>query len=298
MEKSARLSILILCLFAFFACSRQTALPDLSQIAWIESLGYTSDEVIPLLVSGSVPGPRVSLSVNGQSRYVLLDLFGYDLLLADNAFGAVNFEPQRLANLQMGYTKLLVEEGFLHDVRLLNEDYDILYASVIKRAEPALASDGWLGKSFLMNGRVTIDVGNKILAYTENLRPLNELLPADQLIDIHIRKGYSQKPGLIKCYGKVRQDSVCLTLSTQVFATQISPELVSQLGGSSARNTYTLDTLQIGSLYFTELNCQIHPDQLSIEPENPEPIQLTVGMEILRQQLLTIDFPAQQLVLH
>jgi len=278
-------------------CSRQAGTPEAATIPWIERYGYTDQEIFPLITGGTIPGPRLAISVNGSTQFVLLDLISYGLILGDRTFKSSKFEPQRISNFTLGNTELLVEEGYLHDVKILDMDFNLLYAAIIRRADPPLKAKGWLGKDFFLNGRMTIDMRNRILAFsTHPAKALEEIADPSAILEIDLLKGASSIPGLIKFHGVAGRDSVLMTLDTRSYACRISPELAGELGGGNGR-TCKVDSLHIGNILLTDLNCSINEDQLLIEPESFEPIHISIGIEIIGQRLLTLDFKENRMLL-
>jgi len=255
------LQILFL-LLLLATCSKEPALPDLSTISWIEEYGYETDELFPVLTSSRVPGPQVKVSVNKESRFLLIDVNTIDFIVRENTFRDVNFEPQRISNRIAESSEMMFEEGYLHNVAFLNMEYPVLYVSMIKRSSVPFRAAGIIGRNFLIDGQITFDMQHNILAYTTKPTvALKELTADSNLVKINLNLQGNDNLGLLKFYCDVNGVKYLATLSTRQKTTQISAELARALN-----------------------------DLIILEPENAETISVIIGMDIINQCLLTIDF--------
>lgn len=273
------------------ACTREPALPDFATIPWIESYGYQISEIFPVISSRAVPGPQVKVSVNHKSQYLLLDFNAIDLILRENIFKDANFEPQRMSN-RIGKTgEMLLEDGFLHDVSLLGVSYPVLYVSIIKHSSAPFKAKGVIGRNFLIDGQLTLDMQNKLLGFsTEPEHALGALFADSMLVPINLNRNSEDNRGLLKFFCYINGTKHRAILSTSSATTQISPELAELLSGKRNASKLTVESLKVGSKLFTNVPCRVNKDLLTLEPENPESIDLILGMDLISQCVLTIDF--------
>lgn len=273
------------------ACTKEPALPDLALIPWIESHGYQRFELFPVITTHNVSGPQVKVSVNNESQYLLMDFNAINLILRENTYKNVNFEPQRMSSRITETSEMLFEEGYLHDVSFLGKDYPILYVSIIKHSSTPFKAKGVIGRYFLIDGQLTLDIRNKILAFsTKPEHSLNDLYPDSLLVPINLNGSSDDNHGLLKFFCYINGAKHLATLSTRNSMTRISPELADTLSQKHNAQKVTVGSLKIGDKMFTNVNCEIDEELLTLEPENPETINLVIGMDLISQCLLTIDF--------
>ncbi|MDO9548800.1 MAG: hypothetical protein Q7J65_07565 [Candidatus Marinimicrobia bacterium] len=281
----------LLILLFFAACTNEPALPDLSTIPWINEYGYNSSELFPIKSGGQVPGPQVKVSVNTEIQYLLIDVNTIDFLVRENTFRDVNFEPQRMSNRISETSEMMFEEGYLHNVSFLNMDFPILYVSMIKRSSVPFRARGIIGRNFLVDGQLTIDMQNKIFAYSANPAVSLRNLTADSnLVDINLKLRNSDHLGILKFYCHINKIKYLATLSARHNTTQISAELAQAITGKTSNRTAVIESLKIGHREFFGIKCEINNDLMTLEPENSEAISSIIGMDVLNQCLWTIDF--------
>ncbi len=298
MLTNKRSSLILVGLFIFATCSQEPALPDLSTIAWITHLGYSIDNIFPLLSSGSIPGPRVKVTVNNESKYLLLDFNAIDIFLKDNSYRNGLFEPLRMSNYITETSEILVEEGYLHDVSFLGNHYPDLYVSIIKRSSQPYEIPGIIGRNFLIDGQITIDMSNKILAFSTNPEhSLRDIYADSNLVSFDLNQSDGDQKGLIKFNCRVEDTEYLATISTRLATTQVNPELAAVIAGKDQSHKPTIQSLKIGKHRFSGINCQVNPDLLTLEPENLRTIDIVIGMDIISRGLLSIDFINGQLII-
>ncbi|MCK4641175.1 MAG: hypothetical protein KAU06_07555 [Candidatus Marinimicrobia bacterium] len=291
MKTYLKICLLLTVLLLLATCTKEPALPDLALIPWIESHGYQRSELFPVVTSRNVSGPQVKVSVNHESQYLLMDFNAIDLALRENTYKNVNFEPQRMTNRITETSEMLFEEGYIHDVSLLGRDYPILYVSIIKHSSAPFKAKGIIGRNFLIDGQLTLDIQNKILAFTtEPEYSLNNLYPDSLLTPINLNGNHDDNHGLLKFFCYINGAKHPATLSTRNSITMISPELADTLSQKHNAQNVTVGSLKIGDKIFTNINCLVSEELLTLEPENPETINLVIGMDLIGQCLLTIDF--------
>ncbi|MGC9363641.1 MAG: hypothetical protein ACP5FZ_03625, partial [Fidelibacterota bacterium] len=165
-KQSFRFILLVGSFVLLVSCAGDPELPDLSTIEWIGKYGYEPQELFPVVTSPKIPGPRIKVTVGSESRYLLIDPNSSDLLIRENAFRNADFEPQRMSNHLTETNELMVEEGYLHEVAFLNFEFPIVYASMIKQSSRPVPVSGIIGRDLLGDGRLTIDMPHKILAFS------------------------------------------------------------------------------------------------------------------------------------
>lgn len=289
-KQSVQLILLVSSFFLLVSCTGDPELPDLNTIEWITRYGYTNQEIFPLVTSAKIPGPRVKLSVGSESRYLLIDPNSTELLIRENAFRNADFEPQRLASHLIGTNELMVEEGYLHNVSFFNFEFPIAYACMIKQSSTPFPVSGIIGRDLLGDGRLTIDMRNQILAFTQQPAVALENLAADShLVAFTLNRGASDTGGLLKLPCFVNGNRCLATLDTQHAQTQIGTGLARAISSKTPKNSIAI-SLRIGALEINDLKCDINDDLMTLEPENAAVIDVIIGMDVISQSLVTIDF--------
>jgi len=291
MKTYFKICFLFIALLPLVSCTKEPALPDLALIPWIESHGYQKTDLFPVITSRNVSGPQVKVSVNHESQYLLMDFNAINLILRENTYKNVNFEPQRISSRITETSEMLFEEGYLHDVSLLGRSYPVLYVSIIKHSSAPFKAKGVIGRNFLVDGQLTLDMQNKILAFSnEPEYSLNDLFTDSLLVPINLSRNHNDNHGLLKFFCYINGAKYPATLSTHNSMTLISPELADMFSQKHNAQKVTVSSLKIGDKMFTDVNCLVSDELLTLEPENPEAINLVIGMDLISQCLLTIDF--------
>lgn len=285
-------------LMAAFSCQKAPQLPDLNTISWIQKHGYQSEEVFPITTTGKIPGPQIEVSIGNKSENILLDLSSFGLILKENAFKNLDFEPQRMASSIIGNTEMLLEEGFINNISILGVTYPVIYSSILKHTNNPFKSKGIIGRIFFLNSRMTLDINNKILAFTtQTKQAISEIVSSSEIIPIDLSNQSGPKNGLIKFHGSINGKQTMMTITTRSKKSQISPELAGSLSEKPTGNYFQIDTLKIGNKIFTDLKCDIKDDQLQMEPESAEPLHFSLGLDIISKIILTIDFVDEIMVI-
>lgn len=291
MKKNATTYVTFLLLMLPAACSREPALPDLTSIPWIQQYGYGHDELFPVISGKTVPGPQIRVTAGNERQFLLIDVNTIDLFIKENAFPDADFEPQRMSNRLIENNELMVEEGYLHNVKLLNADFPILYAAMIKQSSRPFHPKGIVGRNFLVNGQMTIDMPNKLLAFSTNpSTSLSETDDDSSIVTFNLRHLDNDHNGLLKFHCRVNHETVLATISTQVFTTRISSELARRIIPDKTPRKIGIEFIEIGSRKFHKISCCVNHDLITLEPENAETIDIVIGMDIISQSLWTIDF--------
>ncbi len=273
------------------ACQKAPQFPDLTAIPWIQKYGYQNEEIFSITTTGKIPGPQIEVSIGKKSQNFLLDLSSFGLVFKENAFKNLDFEPQRMASSIIGDTEMLLEEGYVHNVSILGNSYPILYSSVLQYANVPFRQKGVVGRTFFLDGRMTLDMSNKILAFTSQPKqPLSEIVSSSETIPIDLNNQSGPKNGLIKFHGLINGERILMTITTRSEKSQISPELAETLSKKANSNYFQIDILKLGNTTFTDLKCNIKDDQLQLEPESTEPLHFSVGLDVIDKIVLTIDF--------
>jgi len=291
MKKIIVNSMVLFILLLLSACTTEPALPDLSTISWIDDYGYDSSELFPIMSGAQVPGPQVKVTVNTERRFLLVDVNTINFLIRENTFGDVNFEPQRMSSRINETGEIMFEEGYLHNVAFLNMDYPILYVSVIKHSSIPFRAKGIIGRNFLIDGQLTIDMQNKILAYTTDPAvSLRDLTADSNLVKINLKLRNNDHLGLVKFYCCINGVNYLATLSTHNKTTQISAELAQTITGKTSNLTADIEFLKIGPREFSNISCEVNSGLMTLEPENNGSISIIIGMDVVNQCLWTINF--------
>jgi len=281
----------------FWSCTQKTNLPDLATIPWIRINNYSPSEIFSLITTTAIPGPQIPVQVNHESRYILLDLNAFGLILTENTFKKSNFEPQRLSNRITETGEALIEEGYLHDITFLGKTYPLLYVSMLKRGTTNEKLKGVLGRNFLTDGRLTLDIANKILGFTTNpTARLTTIYPDSQLVSFHQEQYSDEDFGLMKFPCVIDDQQYLATLDIRHSESRICPLLARQISAKSAPQKVTIPLLNIGQKQFENVTCQANPDAIDFEAECPDSIQLTLGLELLSRAVLSIDFIESKLL--
>jgi len=297
-KKTTLLLLLTLSILAiFWNCTQKTSLPDLATIPWISIYNYRPSEIFSLITTTTLPGPQIPVQVNHEFRYILLDINACGLILKENTFKKCNFEPQRLSNRITETGEALIEEGYLHDITFLGQTYPLLYVSMLKRGTTNENLRGVLGRNFLTDGRLTLDMTNKILGFSTNpTAELTTIYPDSQLVSFHQEQYSDNDFGLLKFPCVIGDQQYLATFDMRHSVNRICPLLARQISGKSTPHKVTIPLLNIGQKQFENVSCQVNPDVIDFEAECPDSIQLTLGLELLSRIVLTIDFIESRLL--
>lgn len=283
-----------LLLLLYNHCAQSEREVELASLPWVESYGYAAEEVSPIAVSGRVPGPQVFVTIGDERRTMMIDLNSLDFIIKENTYKSYTFEPQRMSNKNLYTREMLFEDGYIHDVALMNLEYPLLYTSILKHSTVPLPAKGIIGRQFFTGGHLTIDLQGQALALSNG--PFD--IPGNRnRIPINMDVGHHQKTGYIKFPVKIDSREYTALLTMHEKSNQISPELVTLLGEHRVKKSYTIDSLSIGTDYFLDLNFSVNPDQLLLEPENSQTIHLSFGMDFFQGLLWTIDFVNEEMLL-
>ena len=277
----------------FFNCERRNSKLDLSTLSWIDQYGYNSEEVISANIRGRIPGPKIPVTIGTETHFCMIDLSHFGLILKDNAFDEMSFEPQRIVSLGEGDGEMMLEEGFLTNCTIFGQDYETLYSAMLKSSNIKIPSSGLVGRNFLLGGRITFDLSNNVLSYSKRTLPsLSEISKSGQIIKIDLSDENLGNTGLIKFSGTIKGRPICMTLNTRSRHSLISPELVREIAGEkqAGKKFFALDSLYVGDYLFLDQVCELNPEQLTLEPRYKEPIHLSIGLETLQDIIATIDF--------
>lgn len=275
-------------------CENTQELPDLNSISWIQKYEYQEGEIFPIKI-GSKAGLKIPVSIENHQQYFLLDLICDRVIINDVPSKKLNFEPQRMSTYFLGNTEILLEEGYVHNVKILGQNIDILYCSILRNSNHSVDAEGVVGRNFFLNGRMTIDATNKIIAFSE--RQENKLSSFANTIPFKLNDATGKKRGLIKFYGEIENHRVLMTINPAYTFSQISPEFLKYNLSKTANRNYEVEKIKIGSKIFENINCKIKDDQLLLEADSDEPIHFTAGMDIISQVVLTIDFNEERILI-
>jgi hypothetical protein len=279
------------------SCTQKSSLPDLTTVPWISTYNYSPTEIYPLITTAAIHGPQIPVQVSQESRYILLDLNASGLILQENTYKKFNFEPQRLSNRITETGGALIEEGYLHDVTFLGETHPLLYVSMLKRGTTSENIKGVIGRNFLFDGRLTLDMTNKILGFTTN--PTAELTTIhydSQLVRFYQDQYSDEDFGLLKFPCAIDDQHFLATFDMRHAANRICPLLAQQISGKSAPKKVAIPLLTIGQKQFANVVCQVNAEAIDFEAECSDSIYLYIGLNLLAPNVLTIDFIESRLL--
>jgi len=294
--KTTGTSLFLLCFLIISSlitnCQKQPRIPELTEISWIKNYNYKTENIFPVKTSGKIPGPRISVTIGEESQYCLLDFNKQGLIISENAYKSLKFEPVHLVNSFSGNDEMLLEAGYLENVKILDLEYETIYASIVKHSKTKFSEKGVIGPEFLFNNCFTLDLKNGICAFSQDIESIN--LPDQNLITLKDLSSQDNIP--FKFYGNINNSKTLMAISTTKRKSQISPELLQQLSGSSYKKEFSIDTLEINNKIFINVLCNVNPD-IAQDFYAEEPLHFLIGLNVLEKSLLTINFKKELMLL-
>lgn len=280
----------LILLFALAGCSSGEKEIDISSIRWVQDFGYSADQVFHFNVSGKVPGPQIPVYINDEKIYMLVDfLFDY-MIIKENRIKGVNFEPQRINTKMFLGSEMMFEEGFIHNVKFLGKEYSDLYILALKKSDLPFKPDGIIGKNFFSNSVLTIDYQNRLFGIREgHLGIPAGITERYRAIKFYMDSAPTGYTTCLKLNGSIDGTNSVITISTFFSMSTISPEIVKSITGNRTPSIYTIDTLKIGDWIFTGIKCVVEERQLDISPESSDFIHLTLGVDFIKDKILTFS---------
>ncbi len=264
---------------------------------WIEKYGYSQDEVLKLYSGRGFAGPLIEVKVENTVKKMLIDFSTVDLLLKEDVFTKIDFEPQRISSLVKGKVDIMFEEGYVHNVGIFNELYPIVYASLVKRSNVPFKPNGIVGLSYIMDGRITLDGPNSLSAFTKSpRRSFSDINSGEERVDINIDFSSDNRTGQVTFKGYFQDREVTVMLKTDISKSIIDPDFVSSIFEDYDESEIEIDSLVIGSAVISELECEIDRNPF-LDIESIKQIDILLGVDILDQFILTVDFIEKSLIL-
>lgn len=264
---------------------------DLSGIKWINRFQYNQDDIHRIKTTGRIPGPKVPVTVEGTTHNCIIDLGTYDFILSEKYYDLADFNPNRIVNRQVSARDMLLEEGILSEINILNLDSLDIFVYLMKKCDGPEQFAGLIGWQFFQNSLLTIDLENNLIGIKE----CAEIQRQD--IDFHTGKNPAEKNSMLKFQGTINNHPVVMSISTSLRYSQISPELLAIIGIDNRKKYAPIDSVQIGNHLLTSVTCLVDKDQVLLEPEYEDPIDFILGLNEIKDLVLTINFCNNQIYL-
>lgn len=274
---------LIIISLLLISCSKKEKL-DLSSIQWIADFQYIESEIYKIDTKGKIPAPKIPITVENITKNCIIDLGSYNLILNENSFDLKEFEPFRLISKQIAVREMLLEEGILNQITIFNEKQEGALAYLMKKSIPSSNFNGLIGWQYLENKMITFDLQNNLIG----LKNCNKVDKPS--IQYYTGETPSKENSMLKFTGKLYNAPITMSISTSLRHTQISPEILSQLNINNQGKFVTIDSLLIGNQMIQNVTCKINKNQLLLEPENYDPIDIVIGLNEIKQFILTVNF--------
>ena len=149
---------------------------------------------------------------------------------------------------------------------------------------------GLIGPGLLPGSRFTLDYAGGLLAVTDAALATP---PAEFTVLSLVRS--SQHPHLILARCTIGGRSVLTEFDTGKTRTVIDPSLARALGLRSRENGVQIDSLFVGGIPFAIPSAKLMA-LADIDRSLPEPIELSVGSDVMSQLLITVDYATNRLV--
>ncbi len=260
-------------LFFTFGCA---GLPS-----WMHRLGYTPEELSRIQI-GKYGFPIVAGQVNQKPVSLVFDTGNMvGLLLATNVI-----KDLRLPSA--GMSRMFDADGTERaPVRRVSvAQFPVFggtFAGQLAVEDTPNDLEGFVGPSYVVKGRFTLDYRGKWLALST--RPLEAPLP--EAIPL---QWSDDSPGMIVIAGEANGTPVLLQLDTGKSRTCVDPALAGRLGLPRDRAGVRGLTIKIGSRSFP-IAAAKEVGFGGISEGYPGPILVGVGSDVLSKGVLTVDYP-------
>lgn len=259
-----------------------------SRPAWVQQLGYRSDEVMPIQV-GEYGFPYVPVKVGDTERQWLFDtgdMFG---------IGIAEAEARKLGLGQAGDTLRLDSAGNASRSSVYRIGQLTVFGSTL-RDQQALVYEGndvpgGIGPGFLVDKRFTLDYRHRLLAIAASPLPAPPrgsvtlpLLPTGEL------------QGLIVVEGSVGGRPLYIEVDTGKSRTCIDPELVAELGLVGDAGGYPVKSIRLGTFHFDIPSAKAVSFR-GISRHLPESVLLSIGSDVLSKVVTTVDYRQKVMVI-
>lgn len=271
-------------IFIFFASCTKKEDTDLSNIQWIQKFNFQTNQVYKVSTTGIVPAPKIPFTIEGITKNSILALGTYDLILNEEFFDLKNFEPYRLTNRQISTKDMLLEEGIADSLKIFNTNFDGIRTYLIKKSDSQENFAAMIGWQFFQSQLLIIDMDNNLLG-------MKDCDNSDfDGVDFYTSENPVNGNNMLKFQCVLNGQTVTASISTSIRHTYISPEFLINNNIDFNKDYSTLDSLRIGNVVFRDFTCFINKDQLLLEPDNKKPINLIIGLNLIKKHPLIIDF--------
>ena len=275
----------------FISCSKSDRAVDFSAIPWIAEYGYLETEIFPITTTGQIPAPKISVTIESITKNCIIDLGAYDLVLNEKDYDLQNFEPFRLANRQISTREMMLEEGVLTSINFLNQKVNNVFVFLVKKSIPPANFSGLLGWQFFKDQTITFDLKNNLVG----IKNCIEITAPS--IDFYSSENPSIKNSMLKFNGSLYGKSLTMSISTSLRHTQISPEILTELGIHNNGKFAKVDSITVGEHILNDVTCQVNKNLVLLEPETKEPIDIIIGLNEIKAFILTLNFCDNKLYL-
>ncbi len=283
-------SIIILLTLLLTSCTVKKK-QDLSTLPWVDEFQYTKEEIQSVKTTGRIPGPKVPVTVENITNNCIIDIGTYDFILSEKHYDLENFNPNRIVNRQVSTRDMLLEEGMLDEVDILTLDSLDVFVYLMKKCDGPDQFAGLIGWHFFQDKLLTIDLKSKLVG----IKACADIQRKD--IEFFTGTNPSEKNTMLKFKGAINNHPVVMSVSTSLRHSQISPEFLDMIGITSRQKYVTLDSVSIGEHLLTEVTCLVNNDLVLLEPEFRDPIDFILGLNDIKDFILTVNFCNNQIYL-
>lgn len=280
--KIKSIAIIMMTMLAFGYSSNAGTAQDETELQWAKKYSFDPSEVFPLEI-GALGFPYIECEIDGSSITMLFDTGNITgVFLGSKA-------AQRIGLLKTGelvrrdssgnrvgafaaYTasKMTVFGKKRSDVGILQRDEERF--------------EGAVGPRFVMEGRFTIDYGNRLIGVASTPLPEKE----DDQYDLELVPN-DRYPGMIVAKGSVNGRTVLIQFDTGKSRSVLDPKLVEELRLPQDEQGALIREIKLGSLTFS-VNSAKMLSLHGLSREYAEPVLLGIGSDILSQVVLSVDY--------
>lgn len=288
MKKEILFLIILILFISSFSCDKFNKELEPSQISWIAEKGYQTENVVEIRAKGKIPAPEIQMYINGESHWLALDVSQPFLILKETKFNLQNFAPSRIVSKVKGSNEMLMEDGFIKNIRIMGTEYDKVHCSLLKNSTQKIYCKGFIGRNFFQDKILTLDFHKGIMAYSEDetIQPLEE----SHKIPVYFGKTEYDNYPLIYFTGMLDSIEVVMTLNTCHRFSQVTPALAHQINDSGQDDFITIKEVRIGDFKTGPLKCKVNQNLGYSSPRGEKFLDFSMGLNILRNYLVTFDF--------
>jgi len=280
--------IILIIFISSFSCDKFNKELEPSQISWIAEKGYQTENVVEMRTKGKIPAPEIQMYINGESYWLALDVSQPFLILKETEFNLQNFAPSRIVSKVKGSNEMLMEDGFIKDIRIMGTEYDMVHCSLLKNSTQKIYCKGFIGRNFFQYKILTLDFHNGVMAYSEDDKI--KTLENSHKIPVYFEKTEYDNYPLIFFTGMLDSIEVMMTLNTCRRFSQITPALANQINDSGQNNFITIKEVSIEDFTTGPVKCEVNQNLSYSSPQGEKFLDFSMGLNILRDYLVTFDF--------